>query len=189
MYFDEIIKMDFIDLNEYENITLDKYPFIIKNNGYVLIIKNKNAKIGEITEEIKSKFFKPEDKKNIPTPPDINSLSNNRVKNMINLFENGEFDLVTKTYKTIEDNKPKKPRIKEKGIVIKVKKIGEEEEKIEEKKEDKKEEDKKKEEEKIEDDKTKKENSEKITTDIFDEIPPDIFDYDNDNENNIEPII
>ena len=190
MYFDEIIKMDFIDLNEYENITLDKYPFIIKNNGYVLIIKNKNAKIGEITEEIKSKFFKPEDKKNIPTPPDINSLSNNRVKNMINLFENGEFDLVTKTYKTIEDNKPKKPRIKEKGIVIKVKKIGEEEEeeKIEEKKEEKKE-DKKKEDEKIEDNKTKKENNEKITTDIFDEIPPDIFDDDNDNENNIEPLI
>ena len=190
MYFDEIIKMDFIDLNEYENITLDKYPFIIKNNGYVLIIKNKNAKIGEISEEIKSKFFKPEDKKNIPTPPDINSLSNNRVKNMINLFENGEFDLVTKTYKTIEDNKPKKPRIKEKGIVIKVKKIGEEEEeeKIEEKKEEKKE-DKKKEDEKIEDNKTKKENNEKITTDIFDEIPPDIFDDDNDNENNIEPLI
>ena len=136
IYLDEIMKMEFIDLIEYENTSLDKYPFIIKNNGYVLIIKDKSKEMGEITDEIKKKFFKPEEKKNIPPPPDINSInhninSGNRVKNMINLFENGEFDLVSKTYKNIDYN-IKRERPKEKGIVIKVKKIGEEEEKKEE---------------------------------------------------------
>ena len=199
IYLDEIMKMEFIDLIEYENSSLDKYPFIIKNNGYVLIIKDKSKEIGEINDEIKKKYFKPEDKKNIPPPPDINLINsnsnNNRVKNMIKLFENGEFDLVTKTYKNVE-YKTKRERPKEKGIVIKVKKIGEEEEKKEEdKKENEKkegvlnDEEKKNNEVKVEEKKNEENkinNNNKVTNDIFDEIPPDIFD---DNEINIEPLI
>ena len=197
IYLDEIMKMEFIDLIEYENTSLDKYPFIIKNNGYVLIIKDKSKEMGEITDEIKKKFFKPEEKKNIPPPPDINSInhninSGNRVKNMINLFENGEFDLVSKTYKNIDYN-IKRERPKEKGIVIKVKKNDEEEEKKEEdKKENEKKNDIEIEEKKRNEVIQEKKNdgnivdNNKVTNNIFDEIPPDIFD---DNENNIEPLI
>ena len=63
IYLDEIMKMEFIDLIEYENTSLDKYPFIIKNNGYVLIIKDKSKEMGEITDEIKKKFFNLKKKK------------------------------------------------------------------------------------------------------------------------------
>ena len=111
---------------------------------------------------------------------------------MINLFENGEFDLVSKTYKNIDYN-IKRERPKEKGIVIKVKKNDEEEEKKEEdKKENEKKNDIEIEEKKRNEVIQEKKNdgnivdNNKVTNNIFDEIPPDIFD---DNENNIEPLI
>ena len=164
LYMDTITKFNFVNLAEISFSKINEYPFFIKNDGFMLLLKDKRVKEGTITEEIRNYSFKPDESSSIPPVPVIveGGGSGSRVKDMINKFEKGDYDIVTHAKRN------ERPKIKEKGVVIKVKKFDEEEPKKEEIKSD------------------MICNVKDNGSDILFELPPD--DYP-DNSNDIEPLI
>ena len=123
IYMDSILNMNFSCLFDYLDSSINQYPFFIKNDGYMLIVKDKRIAEGDVTDEIRNYCFQPAEVRGIPPlPKGVSVGSSNRVKNMINLFEKGDYDIVTHTKK----GKDERPKIKEKGIVIKVKRFEDE---------------------------------------------------------------
>ena len=164
LYMDTITKFNFVNLAEISFSKINEYPFFIKNDGFMLLLKDKRVKEGTITEEIRNYSFKPDESSSIPPVPVIveGGGSGSRVKDMINKFEKGDYDIVTHAKRN------ERPKIKEKGVVIKVKKFDEEEPKKEEIKSD------------------MICNVKDNGSDILFDLPPD--DYP-DNSNDIEPLI
>ena len=164
LYMDTITKFNFVNLAEISFSKINEYPFFIKNDGFMLLLKDKRVKEGTITEEIRNYSFKPDESSSIPPVPVIveGGGSGSRVKDMINKFEKGDYDIVTHAKRN------ERSKIKEKGVVIKVKKFDEEEPKKEEIKSD------------------MICNVKDNGSDILFDLPPD--DYP-DNSNDIEPLI
>ena len=120
MYLDSIVDIEFTELEEVVESSVDKYPFFIKGDGCMLIVRDRSKnKKGEVTEEVKDKYFKPEGK--IPVPPALVQGKGSTVKDMVKALEKGGYD-------PLESLKRNKERFKakEKGVVIKVKKYNNE---------------------------------------------------------------
>ena len=139
-----MLKFKPYSLIEYLEMKINKYPLFLNNDGKMLVIKDKRIEAKEPNEEIKKYGFEPlndKDKKlndNNNNDNDNIKKSGGRVKQMIELFNKGEFDPVNRVHTNInyiKENKIKN-KIKEKGIKIKIKMLEKEEEKKEEKKDE-----------------------------------------------------
>ena len=137
-----MLKFKPYSLIEYLEMKINKYPLFLNNDGKMLVIKDKRIEAKEPNEEIKKYGFEPltdKDKKlNDNNNNDNNKITGGRVKQMIELFNKGEFDPVNRVHTDInyiKENKNKN-KIKEKGIKIKIKMLEKEEEKKEEKKDE-----------------------------------------------------
>ena len=142
VYLDTMLKFKPYSLIEYLEMKINKYPLFLNNDGKMLVIKDKRIEAKEPNEEIKKYGFEPltdKDKKlNDNNNNDNNKITGGRVKQMIELFNKGEFDPVNRVHTNInyiKENKNKN-KIKEKGIKIKIKMLEKEEEKKEEKKDE-----------------------------------------------------
>ena len=142
VYLDTMLKFKPYSLMEYLEMKINKYPLFLNSEGKMLIIKDKRIEAKEPNEEIKKYGFEPlidKDKNLNENNNNENNKSGGRVKQMIELFNKGEFDPVNRVHTDINYRKENKNKIKEKGIKIKIKML-EKEEKEEEKKEEKKDE-------------------------------------------------
>ena len=143
-YLDTLLKFKPYSLMEYLDTKINKYPLFLNNEGKMLIIKDKRIEAKEPSEDVKKYGFEPLlDKNNINENEnnikDKNRNSAGRVKQMIELFNKGEFDpsiRVNSNVNYIKENK-NKYKTKEKGIKIKIKILENEEDKKEDKKEEK----------------------------------------------------
>ena len=116
MYLDSIVDIEFTDVEDVVESSVDKYPFFIKGDGCMLIVRDRSKRNkGEVTQEIKEKYFKPI--AHIPAPPVLSESKGSVVKDMVKMFEQRGYD-------PVESLKRNKERVKgkEKGVVIKVKK-------------------------------------------------------------------
>lgn len=87
-------------------------------------MRDRSIGIGEASDEVKTwGFLKEPEIPLVPKLPEIDK--SNRVKKIIEQFEKGDYDIITHTHKGTEDKKIN--RVKEKGIVIKVKRLETEE--------------------------------------------------------------
>ena len=139
VYLDTMLKFKPYSLMEYLEMKINKYPLFLNSEGKMLIIKDKRIEAKEPNEEIKKYGFEPlidKDKNLNENNNNENNKSGGRVKQMIELFNKGEFDPVNRVHRDINYKKENKNKIKEKGIKIKIKMLEKEEEKKEEKKDD-----------------------------------------------------
>ena len=135
-YLDTMLKFKPNTLIEYLDNKINKYPLFINTEGKMLIIKDKRIPAQEPNEDIKKYGFEPLDNNQNKNINENNSnISNGRVKQMIELFNKGEFDPVNRVHTDINYIKEhkNKNKIKEKGIKIKIKML---EDNNEEKKEE-----------------------------------------------------
>ena len=70
LYMDTITKFNFVNLAEISFSKINEYPFFIKNDGFMLLLKDKRVKEGTITEEIRNYSFKPDESSSIPPVPE-----------------------------------------------------------------------------------------------------------------------
>ena len=139
VYLDTMLKFKPYSLMEYLEMKINKYPLFLNSEGKMLIIKDKRIEAKEPNEEIKKYGFEPlidKDKNLNENNNNENNKSGGRVKQMIELFNKGEFDPVNRVHTDINYRKENKNKIKEKGIKIKIKMLEKEEEKKEEKKDE-----------------------------------------------------
>ena len=117
MYLDSIVDIEFTDVDDVVESSVDKYPFFIKGDGCMLIVRDRSKRSkGEVTQEIKEKYFKP-NVGQIPVPPVLVTQGKGSiVKDMVKMLENKGYDPV----ESLKRNKERSKR-KEKGVVIKVK--------------------------------------------------------------------
>ena len=140
IFLDTMLKFKPYSLMEYLEMKINKYPLFLNSDGKMLIIKDKRIEAKEPSEDIKKYGFEPlnnENKKINENENNINKNSGGRVKQMIELFNKGEFDPVNRVHTDINYIKEhkNKNKIKEKGVKIKIKMLEKEEEKKEEKEE------------------------------------------------------
>ena len=127
-YLDTMLKFKPNTLIEYLDNKINKYPLFINTEGKMLIIKDKRIQAQEPNEDIKKYGFEPLDNNQNKNINENNSNnSNGRVKQMIELFNKGEFDPVNRVHTDINYIKEhkNKNKIKEKGIKIKIKMLEE----------------------------------------------------------------
>lgn len=117
MYLDSIVDIEFTDVDDVVESSVDKYPFFIKGDGCMLIVRDRSKRSkGEVTQEIKEKYFKP-NVGMIPVPPVLVTQGKGSVvKEMVKMLENKGYDPV----ESLKRNK-ERSKAKEKGVVIKVK--------------------------------------------------------------------
>ena len=145
-YLDTMLKFKPYSLMDSLDSTIDKYPLFIKNDGKMLIIKDKRIEAIEPSDDIKKYGFEPLEEKGFDKIDKnvINNSKNNRsnstgkVKKMIALFNEGEFDPANRVHKD-PNQKKSGPRAKEKGVTIKIKMLEKEEDNKKEVKEEKEE--------------------------------------------------
>ena len=193
MYLDSIVDIEFTDVEDVVESSVNKYPFFIKGDGCMLIVRDRSKRNkGEVTQEIKDKYFKP-NAGGVPVPPVLVQGKGSVVKDMVKMLENKGYDPVESLKRNKERSKGK-----EKGVVIKVKMFNNDD------KEDTKDENKSNtntttithnENKKNVDVVKNNDNNdnallcnvkESNDNEIFSAI---LFDNDNDNDNDIEPII
>ena len=144
VYLDTMLKFKPYSLMEFLDMKINKYPLILNSEGKMLIIKDKRIEAQEPSDEVKKYGFEPlvdKDKKINGNEININNNVNSsgKVKQMIELFNKGEFDPVNRVHRDvgyIKENK-NKYKTKEKSLKIKIKMLEKEEEKKEEKKDEK----------------------------------------------------
>ena len=120
VYLDTMLKFQPYSLIDYLDSKIDKYPLFLINEGKMLIIKDKRIEAAEPNEEIKNYGFEPLDEKNKNKNEIEYANSRGKVQQMIALFNKGEFDPAKKIH-TDPNYKKNIPRVKEKGISIKIK--------------------------------------------------------------------
>ena len=137
VYLDTMLKFKPYSLMEYLEMKINKYPLFLNSDGKMLVIKDKRIEAKEPNEEIKKYGFEPLiDKDKTNNENSNNKIVGGKVKQMIELFNKGEFDPVNRVHTDINYIKENKNKIKEKGIKIKIKMLEKEEEKKEEKKDE-----------------------------------------------------
>ena len=163
-YLDTMLKFKPYSLMEYLDMKISKYPLFLNSEGKMLIIKDKRIEAKEPSEDIKKYGFEPIPINNNEINKKENNINNvnsgGKVKQMIELFNKGEFDPVNRVHTDInyiKENKGKY-KVKEKSLKIKIKML--ENENNEEKKEDIKDNDIIKEDNKIINKEIKEENKE-----------------------------
>jgi hypothetical protein len=135
-YLDTMLKFKPYSLMEYLDSTIDKFPLFIKNEGKMLIIKDKRIEAMEPSEDIRKYGFEPLDEKDKNMNKSRNRANSvGKVKKMIALFNEGEFDPAIKVHKD-PNYKKNVPRAKEKGLTIKIKMLEKEEDNKKEAKEE-----------------------------------------------------
>ena len=179
-YLDTMLKFKPYSLIEYLDNTINKYPLFLKNEGKMLIIKDKRIEAIEPSEDIKRYGFEPLGNENKSKIDNNNNRSNStgKVKQMIKLFNEGEFDPAKKIH--VDPNyKRGTKKVKEKGLTIKIKML--------EKEEDNKKE-LKNEENKDNNDKLHPDKEENIKSQKEDKKEEIQYDF-NDEEADFEPLI
>ena len=163
-YLDTMLKFKPYSLMEYLDMKISKYPLFLNSEGKMLIIKDKRIEAKEPSEDIKKYGFEPIPINNNEINKKENNINNvnsgGKVKQMIELFNKGEFDPVNRVHTDInyiKENKGKY-KVKEKSLKIKIKML--ENENNEDKKEDIKDNDIIKEDNKIINKEIKEENNE-----------------------------
>ena len=137
VYLDTMLKFKPYALIEYLDSGIDKYPLFIKNDGTMLIIKDKRIEAVDPSEDIKKYGFEPLNDKNDPkNEKSVDNCVNSggKVQQMIEMFNKGEFDPAKKVH-TDSNYKKTTKRVKEKGLTIKIKMLEKEEDNEESKKE------------------------------------------------------
>ena len=130
IYLDTLLKFKPYPLIEYLDSKINKYPLFLNNEGKMLIIKDKRVEAAEPTDEIKKYGFEPLEFSKNMNNNNVNNFVNSKgkVKQMIEIFNKGEFDPASRTHKN-PNYKTNNERVKEKGISIKIKMLEKEEEK------------------------------------------------------------
>ena len=180
-YLDTLLNFKPNNLMNYSDNLITKLPLFINKDGIMLIIMDKRIKASEPNEEIKKYGFTPVIKNNETSINDNKDKKSEpgRVQKMLALFNSGDFDPASRTFNssnTVISHPTQRP--KEKGLVIKIKKI-EDETKGEENK------DKQTEEQKNED----KDEKLQINTDKKEDKKEEVVYNFNDEVNDMEPII
>ena len=127
-YLDTMLKFKPYSLMEYLDMKISKYPLFLNSDGKMLIIKDKRIEAKEPSEEVKKYGFEPILINNNEINQKVNNNINNidsggKVKQMIELFNKGEFDPVNRVHRDInyaKENK-NKYKVKEKSLTIKIK--------------------------------------------------------------------
>ena len=120
VYLDTMLKFKPYSLIEYLDSKIDKYPLFLNNEGKMLIIKDKRIEATEPNDDIKKYGFEPLDEKKNNKYEIEYASSRGKVQQMIEIFNKGEFDPARKIH-TDPAYKKNIPRVKEKGLSIKIK--------------------------------------------------------------------
>ena len=191
IYLDTMLKFKPYALIEYLDSGIDKYPLFIKNDGTMLVIKDKRIEAVDPSEEIKKYGFEPlNDKNDTKNEKSMDNCVNSggKVQQMIEMFNKGEFDPANKVH-TDSNYKKTTKRAKEKGVTIKIKMLETEEDHGESKKEINKNEKEGDRDENKSNDKNKDNSSEEKKDKKETDIEPELIDYEDVDLGGFEPLI
>ena len=191
IYLDTMLKFKPYALIEYLDSGIDKYPLFIKNDGTMLVIKDKRIEAVDPSEDIKKYGFEPlNDKNNTKNEKNVDNCVNSggKVQQMIEMFNKGEFDPAKKVH-TDSNYKKTAKRVKEKGLTIKIKMLEKEENNEENKKEINKNEKEGDGDENKANDKNKDNVSEEKKEQKETDIEPELYEYEDVEIGGFEPLI